>query len=237
MNPFDDPEDPAYRPPLDPSLPFPPQGKVDHPNLKELLYTNLNHDQTVLDVGCGPGPFEYKRYEPKFLAYDMFEPESEEGLKKGLDEFRLGKLESFPIEDGSCDAVVMGFILEHVEDPLSFLKEAERVLVPGGWCYVSIPNYRSFEDRLFRLATTIAGSKRGPHIQKFTKENFKRLVHQNTGLRLRAYHILPGSFMWMMHPKMRPFRKPLLRFLSILGMLGVELRREANYQFLLYKKS
>src|SRR5690606_17812541 len=47
--PTDDPRDAGYRPPLVPSLPWPPAGAVDHPNLKELLYHNLGTEKVVVD--------------------------------------------------------------------------------------------------------------------------------------------------------------------------------------------
>ncbi|MDK2971811.1 MAG: hypothetical protein PWP23_1566 [Candidatus Sumerlaeota bacterium] len=236
-DPRQNPRDPAWRPPLDPALPFPPAGEVGHPNLKEHLYAHLPADAVVLDVGCGPGPFEYHRYPPRFIAFDMFEPVSREGLRAGHDEFRLGKLDALPAEDASCDAVVMGFILEHVEAPEVFLREADRVLRPGGWCYVAVPHHRSLEDRLFRLATSVAGSTRGPHIQRFTFENFKALAHGCSGLRLVAWHFLPASYLWMTHPKIAFARRPFLAMLRCLGMLGFDCFREANYQLLFRKEA
>ena len=232
--PLDDPRDPAFRPPLDPAAPFPPEGEAGHPNLKELLYANLTADQVVVDVGCGTGPFEYHRFAPRFIAFDMFEPDSREGMKPG-DEFRPGRLETFPLGDASADAVVLGFILEHVREPLVFLREAERVLRPGGWCYIAIPHHRSAEDRLFRLATRIAGSQRGPHIQRFTFDNFRRLTEDNTRLKIEAWHVLDASFLWMMHPRLHPLRKPFVRALQGLRALGIDCFREANYQLLLRK--
>lgn len=234
-DPVMDPKDPAFRPPLDPGLPWPPEGEVGHPNLKELMYTNLPADQTVLDVGCGPGPFDYHRYACRFLAFDMFAPETRDGMVEGRDEFHQARLEQFPFPDASVDAVTMGFILEHVQEPLRFLREAERVLRPGGWAYVAVPHYRSLEDRLFRLATTVAGSTRGPHIQRFTLENLRALIGGETGLRLRAWHLLPASYLWMNHPRLRRFRRPFIRLLKGMQPLGIDGFHEANYQLLLEK--
>jgi SAM-dependent methyltransferase len=224
--------DPAWRPPLDPALPVPPVGAVDHPNLKEHLYANLGADRVVLDVGCGNGPFEYAKYACRFVAFDMFDPGNLEGLKPG-DTFRKARLETFPLDDASCDAVVLGFILEHVERPAVFLREAHRVLRPGGWCYVAVPHHRSLEDRMFRLATRVAGSTRGPHIQRFTFDNLKTLVERDAGFELQAWHLLGGSFLWMTHPRLAWARPPFITALNGLKALGLDLYRESNYQLLL----
>lgn len=235
-DPRQDPNDPAWRPPLDRALPFPPSGEIDHPNLKEHLYANLNSDQIVADIGCGPGPFEYEEYAARFVAFDAFPVVTNEGLKPGQDEFRLGRLDAFPLEDASCDAVVMGFILEHVTDPIVFLREADRILKPGGWCYIAVPHHRALEDRLFRLATRIAGSSRGPHIQKFTFENFRALAEDNTRLRLKAWHRLRSSYLWMEHPKLRFARRPFLALLRALSAVGYDGFRNGNFQFLFQRE-
>lgn len=234
-DPLHDPEDPAYRPPLDRSLPWPPAGEVGHPNLKEQLYSSLPPEALVVDIGCGPGPFEYEAFPPRFLAFDAFPMTDPAGLRPDHDEFRLGRLDTFPLEDASCDAVVMGFILEHVTNPGQFLREADRVLRPGGWCYVAVPHHRSLEDRLFRMATRLAGSTRGPHIQRFTFDNFTALVESETTLRLEACHRLDASFLWMLHPRLRRLRRPCIRSFVLLRRTGIDLLREGNYQFLFRK--
>ena len=40
--------------------------------------------------------------------------------------------------------------LEHVEDPLGYLIEAERVLKDGGVLIAEIPHFRSWQARIFR---------------------------------------------------------------------------------------
>lgn len=234
-DPRRDPQDPAWRPPLDRSLPFPPSGEVSHPNLKEQLYANLREGQMVVDVGCGPGPFEYDRFAPAFLAFDMFPPATTDGMVDGRDRFVEGRLESIPLENARADAVVMGYILEHVADPGAFLREADRVLRPGGYLYIAVPDHRSLEDRLFRLATRLAGSTRGPHIQRFTPERFRDLAESTTSLRAVAWHRLAASWLWMDHPRLRPLRRPFIALLRLLRHVGIDGFSNANVQMLLRK--
>jgi ubiquinone/menaquinone biosynthesis C-methylase UbiE len=46
--------------------------------------------------------------------------------------FVCGDAQDLPFKDNSFDAVYCRYILEHVQDPLRVLKEAKRVLKPGG---------------------------------------------------------------------------------------------------------
>ncbi|MCX7304397.1 MAG: methyltransferase domain-containing protein [Hyphomicrobiales bacterium] len=45
-----------------------------------------------------------------------------------------------PFESGSVDLIYSYAVLEHVDDPLSFVAELERVLKPGGWYCAWTPN-------------------------------------------------------------------------------------------------
>lgn len=52
--------------------------------------------------------------------------------------------ESIPLDDESVDLIISLQVLEHVECPDAVLKEAWRVLRPGGYFFLSCENYLSF---------------------------------------------------------------------------------------------
>ncbi|MBU4259818.1 MAG: class I SAM-dependent methyltransferase [Proteobacteria bacterium] len=58
-----------------------------------------------------------------------------------------GSIESLPDEQ-QFDVVVMNHILEHVSDPLAFLKDVLDRLKPGGLMHLAVPNVASWEARL-----------------------------------------------------------------------------------------
>src|SRR5207249_6974384 len=73
------------------------------------------------------------------------------GLDISLDALRLAwkangvpavcaTLSSPPFAPGSCSAVTMFHVLEHLYDPHSYLEEARGLLKPGGRLIVQVPN-------------------------------------------------------------------------------------------------
>ncbi|MFL6592998.1 MAG: class I SAM-dependent methyltransferase [Luteimonas sp.] len=55
-------------------------------------------------------------------------------------DFRLGDAMSLDFPDASFDVVLCSQVYEHVPDPQRLMTEIERVLAPGGVCYLSATN-------------------------------------------------------------------------------------------------
>ncbi len=54
--------------------------------------------------------------------------------------------------DERFDVIVMGFILEHVDDPLLILRRFRDFLAPGGKMFLAVPNAQGLNRRLGQLA-------------------------------------------------------------------------------------
>lgn len=59
--------------------------------------------------------------------------------------------ESFATDE-RFDVIVMGFILEHVDDPLLILRRFRKFLAPGGRMFLAVPNAEVLNRRLGHLA-------------------------------------------------------------------------------------
>jgi ArsR family transcriptional regulator len=95
---------------------------------------------TVADLGSGEGLLSelLARRARKVIAVDNSEKiiafGAAKARKNGLKnlEFRLGNLESPPIEPASVDLVVLSQALHHAKDPSQAIISAHKLLVPGG---------------------------------------------------------------------------------------------------------
>ena len=108
-------------------------------------------DKTVLDIGCGPaGKTLYYATQgaKKVIGLDILEKYKKEAeeLAKELKlstkfKFLVGDSAKIPLGDASVDTVIINDAMEHVEKPLKTIKEALRVLKPGGKLYINFPPY------------------------------------------------------------------------------------------------
>jgi predicted SAM-dependent methyltransferase len=63
--------------------------------------------------------------------------------------FHLGSLGDRRFPDEEFDAVTMSHSLEHVHDPVAWLREARRIIKPDGQLTIATPNARSLLHRKF----------------------------------------------------------------------------------------
>lgn len=112
----------------------------------------LNEEQPsryAIVVGCGPKPDTVRELDERGYSVLGVEP-VEEGVRqateflKGSAGIVLGTAENIPAEDHSQSLVLMENVLEHVDSVVASLKEAYRVLQPGGVLFIRTTNRNRF---------------------------------------------------------------------------------------------
>ena len=94
----------------------------------------------VADLGCGEGylTLETSRWASTVYAVDRSQVVLDRARQLATRRkasnvvWRQGALEQLPLEDGSVDVALLSQALHHSEDPAAALREAVRILVPGG---------------------------------------------------------------------------------------------------------
>ncbi|MEE8471077.1 MAG: class I SAM-dependent methyltransferase [Dehalococcoidia bacterium] len=110
----------------------------------------------ILDIGCADGRLSLVSKEAlgaeEIYGLDVSTECLQEAGKRGVKTFKVDvSRDKFPLETGSFDVVIASEILEHCILPANLLKEAYRVLRPGGYLVLSTPNLASFYDRILLL--------------------------------------------------------------------------------------
>jgi SAM-dependent methyltransferase len=104
-----------------------------------------------LDVGAGRGDLaaSLARRGWDMAAIEPSRSAAAIARRRGVDA-QAGTLRTVPLEPESYDAVIFHHSLEHVEDPVFDLRTIRDALRPGGLLLVVVPNFGSWQARVFR---------------------------------------------------------------------------------------
>jgi 2-polyprenyl-3-methyl-5-hydroxy-6-metoxy-1,4-benzoquinol methylase len=111
--------------------------------------------QTVLDLGAGMGGLsaEMSRRGAKVISIEPGTGWRHLAAQRlGTGGRVVGAVgEHLPLADGSVDLIVSLQVLEHTQKPDEVIREAFRVLKPGGYLYLSYENYLSFWEPHYKI--------------------------------------------------------------------------------------
>ena len=138
-----------------------------------LMYADICDGDVVLDLGSGAGidvllAAQSVGENGRAIGIDMT-PEMIEKARKNAEEagaknveFRLGEIESMPVEDESVDWIISNCVINLAPDKDIVFREAHRVLKPGGKLLVSdivanhLPNW--LRSTISNWASCISGA-------------------------------------------------------------------------------
>lgn len=148
-------------------------------------------DSLILDMPCGRGFYlNMFRYVSKcrLIGAELDAPVIEKAQKNvgGLPDLMLNRanIYALPYPDNTFDAVILSEILEHIDDDVAGLKEALRVLKPGGVVAITVPNanYPFWWDPINKTLETLFNThiQHGPfagiwanHVRLYTRDQLR----------------------------------------------------------------
>jgi ubiquinone/menaquinone biosynthesis C-methylase UbiE/peptidoglycan/xylan/chitin deacetylase (PgdA/CDA1 family) len=161
---------------------------------RQRVYDLLNDlkGEKVLDIGCGPGVMVDHMVDKGFEFYGV--DISEEMIRQARErfghirsaQFSTGRIEKLEFPDSFFDAVICMGVVEYIEDDGKAVREMARVLKPGGYAIITLPNKRSpyrlwhkvvCNRRAVDLVKKLIG-RRGPTLihREYTYESYADLL-------------------------------------------------------------
>jgi len=150
--------------------------------LAEALLKILNYE-TVADLGAGEGTLAQllAQRAKKVIALDHAPKMVEFGTKLAKEhnlpnlEYRLGDIEEIPIDDASVDLAFFSQALHHAEHPPRALREAHRILKPGGTLVILDLHQHSFDKARELYADTWLGFPEAELAHMLEQEKFSAI--------------------------------------------------------------
>jgi 2-polyprenyl-3-methyl-5-hydroxy-6-metoxy-1,4-benzoquinol methylase len=129
---------------------------------------------SVLDTGCATGSLlAFLRERGWAVKGTEISPAAEYACNVRRLDVRNIPLEEIAFSSGSFDAVLASNLIEHLNDPLSFLKEANRILKDDGQIFITTPNISGLQAYLY------GGKWRSAifdHLYLFSKRTLKKML-------------------------------------------------------------
>jgi len=137
-----------------------------------------NHSARILDIGCANGGLLTALQSKGFLNICGIDPSpacvaATRKLSKG--DAWVGTLANVPVEAGTFDGIILSHVMEHVRDLSAAMELVHRLLNPGGWVYIEVPDASRYEEFLvapFQDFNT-------EHINHFSETSLANLCRRN----------------------------------------------------------
>ena len=161
---------------------MPSMEEVKKKGLIGTCYFATKKGEKVLDIGSGVG---YSLIRIEALGGEAWGLDPDDNARKIAKKLKLnfhhGFIDNCPFDKKSFDLITASQVLEHIPDPLKFLKITREFLKPGGRILLSFPNTGALYQKIWRKMWLHWHVPY--HLNHFNKKSFKTLVNQS-GLKI-----------------------------------------------------
>jgi len=205
----------------------------------------------VLDIGCGIGTYVRKLGELAGRAYgiDIDTGRVRQGTTGSL---AVAVSEQLPFETGAFDAVLLNEVIEHVHDDRETLREACRVVRPGGHVIIYAPNrlypfethgvyvgsrYRFGNIPLVNYLPDVLRRRLVPHARAYTTRGLRRLIAGLPASVVVHTQVYPGfdnvtgrkrALGWLLRNVFHRLERTPLRAFGLSHFIVLRVREEAH---------
>jgi 2-polyprenyl-3-methyl-5-hydroxy-6-metoxy-1,4-benzoquinol methylase len=138
---------------------------------KRRLIERLKERSQLIDIGCGTGEFLMEMKQQGWRVGGM---ESAPEARMLAIEKDLNIYENSDEIEGKYDIITMWHVLEHVHRVEDLFENIKRILAPGGYLVLAVPNIESFDARYFKNTWVALDAPR--HLYHFRPVDIYRLL-------------------------------------------------------------
>jgi SAM-dependent methyltransferase len=145
-------------------------------------FASYRTNNRALEVGFGTGVFlkALRAHGWDALGIEVAESSVAEARRHGITGVEARDLYADDLPAASYDLVVMDGVLEHIPEPLGFLRSARRVLRRGGLLYITTPHGPGISSRMLGVRWSVCCPP--DHLHLFSVASL-RIALAQTGLR------------------------------------------------------
>jgi len=175
-----------------------PEAKKRVLRFKELY----SKDTRLLEIGCASGFFLFavKDYVKSVTGVELTKEYVKFANNKGLDVKE--SLDEIP--DNSCDLIFMFHVLEHIDDPIFYLKQVKKKLIQTGTLVVEVPNVDDVLVSVYKIKNHLDFYWEIAHNYYFSKTTLGTVLekagYQHEIFPLQRYD-LSNHIYWMLYGK------------------------------------
>ena len=218
---------------------------IDVQNRLRWLSKSYNRKvENFLDVGCGEGLTLAEAFNMHWKATGIDISDNRNNFAKNDQiHFIKGNLLDAALQDAYFDCAYMDSVLEHLTDPVKYMKELNRIIKAGGVLYIGVPNEDSLFNLIKRFVFILTGKKNISakikpfalpyHVGGFNKNSLVKIA-EVSGFKVISLRNFAARFEFL---KYKPLSKGFWLHLLLLPVdtAAIFIRKEAYYEAILTK--